>query len=151
MLRSDHRELSKFNLVGGCRGQTLRFSWSWSFYELVNHHFSRQAGRGHTESEEQSELPRTLHSAFTASLEVGLMNSLPPSPTRQSRGSAHSISMMGGTAAIISARMVTVTFLVSFLQFNLSGGGGEGDHTEPDLQENLIDSLLLEKADTVHV
>ena len=74
---------------------------------------------GQTESEEQSEFPRTLHSAFTASLEVGLMKSLPPSPTRHSRGSAHSISMMGGTAAIISARMVTVTFLVSFLQFNL--------------------------------
>ena len=73
---------------------------------------------GQTVSEEQSELPLTLHSAFTASLEVGLMNSFPPSPTKQSRGSAHSISMMGGTAAMISTMMVTVTFLVSFLQFN---------------------------------
>ena len=27
----------------------------------------------------------------------------------------------------------------------------EGDHTEPDLQQNLIDSLLLDKAGTVHV
>ena len=43
------------------------------------------------------------------------MNNFPPSPTRQRRGSAHSISMIGGTAWIISTARFTVVFLVSFL------------------------------------
>ena len=53
--------------------------------------------------------------AFTASLELGLINNFPPSPTRHKRLSAHSISMIGGVAGIMFTVSSTVTFLVSFL------------------------------------
>ena len=117
------------HLGAGCTNGTVLYCivlyWV-SPWGRVYHWYSRP---------EQSEPPLVEQVALTASRELGLMKSLPPSPTRHSSWSAHSgenscrniviseeflllpISMMGGTAAITWTVMDTLTFLVSFLKY----------------------------------